>query len=86
MSPEEYVKASMEGSFLMPLDIINQIEKMSHSPNNDSKISDLLDEYGVDVCLSSVHRDFFKTLQIQHLKSDDKGKYHENCLGCGGII
>ena len=65
MSPEDYVKASLEGSFLMPLDIINQIEKMFESRNNESKISDLLDEYGVDVCPTSVHRDFFKTPQIQ---------------------
>ena len=86
MIPEDYVKASMDESFLMPFEIINEIEKLYDSRKNESKIMDLLNEHGTDICSSSEHREFFESIEWKHMGSDDEFEHHENCLGCGGII
>jgi len=86
MIPEEYVKASMDESFLMPLKVINEIEKLYDSRKNESKIMSLLNANGTDICNSSEHREFFESIEWKHMGNDDEFEHHENCLGCGGII
>jgi len=86
MSPEDYVKISMDESFLMPLKIITQIEKMYDSRKNEDAILKLCNNHGIDICTSSEHREFFESISWKHMGSDDEFEEHENCLGCGGII
>lgn len=86
MSPEEYVKISMDEMFLMPLEIVNKIEDMYDSRKNQAAILELINQNGTDICNSTEHREFFESIESKHMGSDDEIESHEYCLGCGGMI
>lgn len=85
MTPQDY-KYHLEDNFLMPLDIINEIENLYDSRKNESKIMTLINKNGIDTCSNGEHQDIFESLDQKHMGNDDEFETQEYCLGCGGII
>ena len=84
--PEDYVKASMDGFFLMPLEIVSNIEKLNESKGNKVIILDLIEKIGVITCPSIEHQKYFGTIQSEKIGTSEEITYQKKCLGCGGII
>lgn len=85
MSPQDY-KYHLEDNFLMPLIVINEIEKLYDSRKNESKIMALIEKNGTDECSNGEHQDIFESLEQKQMGSDDEFETQEFCLGCGGIV